>query len=257
MKSSPPVKALALSYLPDRSVLAGYTRLYFGAEFCSWALPNGREIVKARNLARSSGLTFTLMTPGLREETLSELADLFALLSEDWHADDELLISDFGVLELAQQHLSQAQIILGRALSGQKRGPRITGLSLSDAAADYFRQGSWYGLEAGKLLSESGIVRIELDNLLQGIAPVPEGFSGSLHTPWLMVTSSRNCPYHKDKSGKRCAVGCGEVFRLSTAETEYPLYQAGNSQFVQNSVLPVDLATLGIDRVVEHLSLPR
>lgn len=256
MESLLPVRALALSRLSDIPGLSSYARLYFGAEFCSWAMPSRSEILKARELARHSGLKFTLMTPVMREETIAELSDLFNLLADDWQAEDELLISDLGALEPAAQSLPQAQIILGRALSGQKRGPRITGLALSGEAQEYFRQGSWYGHEARQLLTEIGVERIELDNLLQGIAPLPDGIQGSLHYPWLMVTSSRNCPYHRDKTGRRCSVACGEGFRLTTDQTSHPLLQAGNSQFIENRVLPVDFAALGIDRLVEHLHLP-
>ncbi len=257
MESSFPTRALALSRLNGISDLSGFNRLYFGAEFCSWAMPSSREILTARDLAHSSGVGFTLMTPVLREETLGELALLFGLLADDWQNEDELLISDLGALEPASQYLPQVQIILGRALSGQKRGPRIEGLTLTAEALEYFRQGSWYGQEARQLLAENGIGRVELDNLLQGISPLPEGVMGSLHHPWLMVTSSRNCPYHQDKSARRCTVGCGDAFRLSTSQTPHPLLQAGNSQFIENSELPVNLASLGIDRLVEHRQLPR
>lgn len=257
MQSSSPTRALALSRLNNLPDLGGYDRLYFGAEFCSWAMPSGNEILQARTLARRSGLSFTLMTPVLREETLAELAELFQLLSADWRDEDELLISDYGALEPARRYLPRAQLVLGRALSGQKRGPRIADLALSAAAAEYFRQGSCYAREAGQLLAENGIVRVELDNLLQGVEPLPAGLKGSLHHPWLLVTSSRNCPYPDDKTGRRCAVGCGETFRLSTPQTRLPLLQAGNSQFIENSELPADLAALGIDRLVEHLRLPR
>lgn len=257
MESPLPTRALALSRLDDTSDLSGFNRLYFGAEFCSWALPSNREILNARKLAHNSGLSFTLMTPVLREETLGELALLFGLLADDWQSEDELLISDLGTLELARQHLPQVPLILGRALSGQKRGPRIEGLTLTDEALEYFKQGSWYGHEARQLLAENGIHRVELDNLIQGISPLPEGIIGSLHHPWLMVTSSRNCPYHQDKSAQRCTVGCGEVFRLSTPQHLLPLFQAGNSQFVENPELPEDIASLGIDRLVEHHQLPR
>lgn len=250
-------RALALSILDKNLSLEGYDRFYFGAEFCSWAMPGKREILRARQLARHAGVAFTLMTPVLREETVAELADLFAMLAEDWQPTDEILISDFGTLEPAGLHLPQATIILGRALSGQKRGPRIEGLSLSEEAVAYFQGGSWYGKEAVRLLAEIGIARIELDNLLQGVAPLPGDVKGSLHVPWLLVTSSRNCPYHRDKSGRRCSVGCGEGFRLTTPQTPHPLLQAGNSQFIENRRLPENLAQLGVDRLVEHRHLPR
>ncbi|WP_020675432.1 hypothetical protein [Geopsychrobacter electrodiphilus] len=251
------VRALALSRLSAQLRLSEYQRLYFGAEFCSWAMPVSHEVLRARRLAREAGLGFTLMTPVLREETLVELAALFKLLAADWQFEDELLISDLGTLETARRYLPEAQIILGRALSGQKRGPRIEALALSVEAAEYFRQGSWYSREAVQLLVEIGIHRVELDNLLQGIAPLPRALVGSVHIPWLMVTSSRNCPYHPDKSGRRCTVNCGEAFSLCTPQTPQLLMQAGNSQFIENRNIPSDLGALRIDRLVEHPALPR
>lgn len=249
-------RALCLSRwdgpLPD-----GYQRLYFGAEFCSWAIPSLQQIETALAAARNAGLSFTLVTPILREETLSELHSLFSSLSSQLQTGDEVVISDFGALQLVRDHLPQAEVILGRALSGQKRGPRIEALELSKEALEYFRQGSWYSREAVSLLQEEGISRVELDNLLQGIAPLPAAVHGSLHTPYALVTSSRNCPFHRDKSGRRCSVACGETFRLSTEQTPHSLLQAGNSQFLKLDRLPENLPELGIDRVVEHPRLPR
>ncbi|WP_303720751.1 hypothetical protein [Malonomonas rubra] len=238
--------------LPDK-----YQRLYFGTEFCSWAFPPRRQIEAVLDAARTAGLSFTLVTPILREETLAELSALFTSLAKQLQPDDEVVISDFGTLHLVRELLPQIEVVLGRVLSGQKRGPRIEDLSLSSEALEYFRQGSWYSAEAVSLLQEQGIRRVELDNLLQGVAPLPKALCGTLHTPYAMVTSSRNCPFHQDCNGRRCSVACGEVFRLTTEETSHPLLQAGNSQFIRLGQLPQNLAELGIDRLVEHRQLPR
>ncbi len=236
---------------------SGFQRLYFGAEFCSWAFPPLSQVEQALLAARSSQLGFTLVTPVLREESLGEIKALYQSLENQMTAEDEVVISDFGALELTRRFLPQVEIVLGRALSGQKRGPRVVDLKLSPEAEDYFRQGSWYSSEAVSLLQELGIARVELDNLLQGINPLPEPLCGTLHTPYALVTSSRNCPFHADKSGRRCSFGCGEVFRLTTNQTSQELLQAGNSQFLKLTDLPADLPALGIDRLVEHPQLPR
>lgn len=249
-------RALCLSRW-DGALPDGYQRLYFGAEFCSWTFPPLNQIEAALTFSRQTDLAFTLLTPVLREETLVELHSLFSALQSQLQPNDEVVISDFGALALVRELLPQVEVVLGRALSGQKRGPRIEELPLSEAALDYFRQGSWYSREAVKLLQEEGISRVELDNLLQGVAPLPEGLHGTLHTPYAMVTSSRNCPYHLDKSGQRCQVTCGEVFRLRSKQTKHPLFQAGNSQFLELTHLPQNLSALGIDRLVEHPQLPR
>lgn len=249
-------KAICLSRW-EGDLPTGYQRLYFGAEFCSWALPPDKQILEALEAARQQELGFTLVTPVLREETLAELGRLFSLLKPQFQSGDEVLISDFGTLELVRSLLPQAEAVLGRALSGQKRDTRIEDLPLTSEALEYFQQGRWYGQEAVALLQELGVQRVELDNLIQGLRPLPAGLKGTLHTPYALVTSSRNCPFHPDKSGKRCSVNCGQAFRLTTPQTRQPLLQAGNSQFIELPDLPQDLATLNIDRLVEHRRVPR
>jgi hypothetical protein len=75
--------------------------------------------------------------------------------------------------------------------------------------------------------------------------------------PYAMVASSRNCPFRRSGSAEPCPQPCGEVFTLVSAESPEPLLQGGNTQFLRVERLPVDLPMLGIDRVVEHLELPR
>ena len=171
---------------------AGYQRLYFGSEFCSWAFPSPPQVAQALAACREHNLKFTLVTPVLREETLAELRQLFERLQASILPGDEVVISDFGALDLVRELLPQAVVVLGRVLSGQKRGPRIEDLELGEEALGYFRQGCWYNDESVALLQEIGIERVELDNLLQGLEPLPTALRGTLHTPYGMVTSSRN-----------------------------------------------------------------
>jgi hypothetical protein len=50
---------------------------------------------------------------------------------------------------------------------------------------------------------------------------------------------------------------CGEIFTLNSPETSLPLLQGGNTQFLRIEHLPNDPLSLGVDRIVEHLELPR
>jgi len=231
-------------------------RLYFGAEFCPWTFPSAAAGRGALAAARAAGLSFTLATPVLVEAFLPALRQALEELLPLFVAGDEVLISDWGALAMVRQIAPAAPVILGRTLSGQKRGAQILDLDLAGPARDYFRQGSWYAAEAQALLAESGIDRVELDNLLQGIAPLPASLRASLHVPYAMVTSSRNCPYRQGNGAQGCAAGCGEVFVLDTAQSRLPLLQRGNTQFLQNDRLPEELAALGVDRLVKHPAVP-
>lgn len=236
---------------------AGCSRLYFGAEFCFWRLPSSRKILDARAWARDAGWRFTLATPVLGEDERHQLDRLLKTVLPLLEAGDEVLISDWGALELIRSVRDDLVVILGRTLSGQKRGPRILDMALNPAQSDYFQRGSWHNREAVKLLAEQRIGRIEQDNLLQGLAPLPAALHGSLHVPYAMVASSRNCPFRPERASGPCPVHCGECFTLQTPETSVLLYQDGNTQFVHNGQLPESLPQLGIDRIVEHPLLGR
>lgn len=237
--------------LPD-----GYSRLYFGAEFCPWMFPSHEALVRALEAARLRGWSFTLATPIIIEPFLSRLrralAEFLPLLAEG----DEVLVSDFGAIGLVREIAPSLPVILGRVLSGQKRGPRILDLDPGYAQRAYFRRCSWHATESVRLLAESGLMRLELDNLLQGLAPLPAGLAGSLHYPFLMVASSRNCPYRRGIGGEGCEAVCGEAFTLTADQCGAPLLQGGNTQFLRNDNLPENPAALGVDRLVFHPHLP-
>ncbi len=235
----------------------GIDRLYFGAEFCPWTFPAIADIEAAMSAARERGLSFTLATPVLLESFLPILRRTLAAVLPRLDGQDEVLISDWGALEPVRDVTADVRVILGRVLSGQKRGQQILDLPLTDSQLEYFRMGSWYAGEAAALLDELAIGRIELDNLLQGIAALPAGRVGSLHLPFAMVTSSRNCPFRKGEGHHRCPACCGEVFTLHSPQSRVPLYQGGNTQFLRNDRLPENLAESGIDRLVRHPLLPR
>jgi len=242
---------------PEEPLPEGYSRIYFGAEFCPWLLPSPEAAERACRAAHHKGRAFTLVTPVLIEPVLPCLRSLLAAAARWLQPGDELLISDWGALAFVRELLPEIPIILGRALSGQKRGPRVLDLELTAEQHAYFRQSRWHGRESAALLAELGIARVELDNLLQGLAPLPPGLRASLHHPYAMVTSGRHCPFPEELGGADCPAPCGEVFTLSCDETPIPLLQGGNTQFLRHDSLPADLAALGIDRLVYHPHLPR
>lgn len=251
-----PERALCLPSLPQTPP-DGYERLYFGAEFCPWRLPSVADLSEALEWARRVGWHFTLVTPVLIEPARDRLQTALNSLLPALESGDEVLISDWGTLALVRERAPEITVIVGRALSGQKRGPRILDLELSDAQRRYFQAGSWSNRSTVELLGEQGLYRVELDNLLQGLAPLPQGLTGSLHWPYAMVTSSRNCPFRTVAEPAPCPAPCGEVFSLETDQTRISLYQAGNTQFLKHDTLPGDLPDLGITRLVHHPNVPR
>jgi hypothetical protein len=249
-------RALFLSR-PEDDLPSWVGRLYFGAEFCPWTFPSASEILAAIQTARRCAVPFTLATPVIIEHFLAPLRRILEKITPFLTTDDEILISDWGALSLLQETAPGIPVILGRVLSGQKRGPEILDLQLTANESHYFRQGSWYAPESVRFLGEMGISRVELDNLLQGISPLPDGLRASLHYPFAMVTSSRNCPFRIAKGADGCAAPCGETMVLESPRSKIPLLQRGNTQFLSNVDLPGDPESCGINRLVWHPRLPR
>ena len=179
-------QAAFLNDLPGESP-AGFSRLYYGAEFCFWRLPSIEKTLASRAWARRVDWDYTLVTPVLGEAERQQLASFFKTVLPELTAGDEVLISDWGALELIRSVRDDLPVILGRTLSGQKRGPRILDMNLGGEQSEYFRCGSWHNRAAVELLVEKRVTRIEQDNLLQGLAPLPEALEGSLHFPYAMV----------------------------------------------------------------------
>jgi hypothetical protein len=237
--------------------LTGIERLYLGAEFCPWTFPDLAEIRRGLQLARNAALPLTLVTPVFGEFFIDRLQTILAQILPEFLPTDEVVISDWGAYQLIKKMAPRQEVVLGRALSGQKRGPQILDLALSAAQLEYFQASRFYSNEARQLLTELGVRRIELDYPPQGIAAVPPPLQATLHTPFAMVTSSRNCPFRAGDGACGCPALCGEVFTLSSPQSPLPLLQGGNTQFVAMQEIPDNLALLGIDRLVTHTILPR
>lgn len=194
-------------------------------------MPGPKSIRQALDTARLHKLAFTLVTPVLVETILPRLQLVLNKVLPLLEAGDEMVVSDLGWIESVREIALHVTLIAGRAVSGQKRGPRILDLELSPDELDYFRMGSMYNRGAVDYLREKGITRVELDNLLQGVAPLPAGLRGTLHIPYVMVTSSRNCPFHPDYSSP-CQPRCGEMMCRTSEQSRVSLLQVGNTQFL-------------------------
>lgn len=246
-------------FLPpgETPVFTGVERLYIGSEFCPWTFPDLAEIRRGMQLARNADLPVTLVTPVFGEFFSDRLQSILTQILPDFLPADEIVISDWGAYLLIKKIAPHQEVILGRALSGQKRGPQILDLPLSAVQLEYFQASRFYSSETRQLLSELGVRRIELDYPPQGIAAVPPPLQATLHAPFAMVTSSRNCPFRGGDGARGCPTRCGEVFTLKSPQSPLPLLQGGNTQFVATKEIPDNLTALGVDRLVTHIILPR
>ncbi|MFA7706540.1 MAG: hypothetical protein WCX91_05525 [Candidatus Omnitrophota bacterium] len=242
-------KALHISRLSDfKFWRTEHSRIYFGNEFCDRLIPSEEELNRALSFAAGKGLGFTLLTTFCTDKNLQSYKKLFDFLSQR-RADAEIVINDWGLLKITKNYPFDP--VLGRLLNKQKRGPRIMGVieRLPELVRERFRK-SGINEYFSAFLSDYGIKRVELDNLLQGISLDEfrdRGICCSLYTPFGYITVSRSCP-HRCRRGllpdavADCRRECLENrYWLRHPQMPVPLISKGNAVFFENKIIPVPI----------------
>lgn len=241
-----------------------FTRIHFGQEFCDRLLPSKSEFLKAKKFCHSKKIAFSFTTPFLTDLGLKKALSLAKLLSQE----DELVVNDYGLLNAAQ-HLN-VHLAAGRLLNRQYRDPRIASFKgkVPKPFYQHLRQSHASSRQFQKFLLQQGVERVELDNLLQGIATnlSKTKLSASLHTPFAFISTSRLCLTANCtslSSYNRIGVfPCGKECRKYSFTLRSPLFPTplilfGNTVLFKNKSLPKEKELLrkGINRVVENSAL--
>ncbi|MCD6310510.1 MAG: hypothetical protein J7M18_07325, partial [Candidatus Eremiobacteraeota bacterium] len=126
MKTEPAIFIREPEQIPTLS--GNFDRTYFGEEFCEDLMPSFTQIRSAYNAANARGMKFTLLTPLCSDEGLEKILDILIRLSDDG-ITGEVVFSDWGLLnEITSYRKNDIpwEPVLGRAMTRQKTGPRIT-----------------------------------------------------------------------------------------------------------------------------------
>jgi len=241
-----------------------YDRLYFGCEFCERLIPGRARLEGALAWAREREMEFTFVTPYVTDKGGDRLAELLPWFAEQWPGA-EVVVNDWGMLHFVAESGAALKPVLGRLLTKQKRGPRLTRLveKLPPDAVAHFQRSNVDVPMLQAFLKSKGIERVELDNLLQGIDRDPS-VSASLYYPYLYVSTTRLCLSnscdHRTRS-LREIFPCGQecqtyTFHLTHSDMPVELLLRGNTQFYRNDTLPENLDELGIDRLVHEPDIP-
>lgn len=237
-------------------------------EFCERLIPSKEDLNKAIKFTVEKKINFTFVTPYVTEDYLKRIDSLLRLV-EKKVPNSEVVINDWGVLNLINKKYKTLKPVLGRLLNKMRREPRMMNLlnripkrcmdelKTPEITVDSFR----------KALKENNIQRIEFDNVLQGIINVnlhKHGFNGSLYLPFAYVTTTRSCLTNSCKNNDYTIVGifpckkdCQNLtFKLTYKTFPVPLIIKGNTQFFKNEKIPENLIRIGINRIVNQPEIP-
>jgi hypothetical protein len=256
---------------PDRALYAvgaavyegatkGYHRLYLGHEFCPWLLPGLGELERARRTARERGLSFTLVTPVLREGDLTGAAKLLEGLVPD--DGDEVVVNDVGLFEVMKREGWDGAVAAGRVLSRQRRGAGWRPWVPAGDKDKRFLKGS--ALDTPYLVEwlrdTYGVHRFEIDNLIQGVEvrALPSDVRLSVYHPYLFLSATSHCPWTFDgkrwRRGEQCPVCDGKVLELQPEEGGRKIFLAGGVIYLENDS-PAIYCGRGVDRWVHQPQL--
>ncbi|MFH1397118.1 MAG: hypothetical protein ABIH27_01015 [Candidatus Omnitrophota bacterium] len=108
-------KALLLRAEPDNPIPPGFDYIYIGDEFCQRCLPDSKTIRNTADQCAGSNANLTLVTSYLTGEGIDRLKVLLDYILLNSIAC-ELVINDWGVLELLEDYPACFRVIAGRLL---------------------------------------------------------------------------------------------------------------------------------------------
>lgn len=269
-----------------------YTRLYYGNEFCQRLIPPVMHLERILCVIEKRKLNLSLVTPYVTNEGLEKVAALFELLKKR-QVNCEVIVNDWGVLNLLNREYPGFTPVLGRMLTKQKRGPRIikllerkSGIRLIKSPEspkqkfyvltkklplelDPYYKGSNTSSVAiiHNFLMKQRVKRIELDNVAQGLfLELPkEEIKASVYLPYVYISTTFFCPTagcdREEESAlkiKPCRKQCQKyVFKLRHKTMPKVIFLKGNTLFYKNPQAALnEFKALGIDRIVYAPEIP-
>ncbi|MBI3815750.1 MAG: hypothetical protein HY279_14940 [Nitrospinae bacterium] len=191
-----------------------FIHLYFGDEFCENKIPPLPSLRKHYALCNETGLRLMFATPPVTDHGLEKLKKLFKYL-DGLKEEIEVVINDFGVLNLIKKGYPYLRPVLGRLMNKMIRDPRITpAYTTNNAPPDALLSLQQYGsLRYYRLLKKFAVKTVEVDNFHQGINIDFKGLGlkPSIHLPFGFVTTGRVCLFSsamKDKKEKFLYAAC-------------------------------------------------
>jgi hypothetical protein len=176
-----------------------FSRLYVGNEFCPHLFPEVKRLVAVLDAARREGLESTVVSPYLMEHTVESMKDLLVQL-EAWSDASatrlEIVVNDWGTLELLNQFAPSSTPSLGKLLNKRKKDPRARwfwgyakhelNLRENNLNVDWYR----------RFLRELGIERFEHEaGPMRARAPGP---GHSLHYPYYYTNAGVFCALYAE-----------------------------------------------------------
>ena len=269
MKPDPVVLIYKKSQILEVANKGRFTRIYYGSETCDLLIPSQSDIDALQKVQTKLKIDFTIVTPYLTQQNFSLVEKLFKYLAI--HSPcAEIVINDWGALNLITERYPRFRVIWGRILNNQKRGfffadqkttnpPLVKNLKmLKKDDRKYLKASILQNGYATQLLKNMHIKRIGLDNVTQGLLlGMDRDIKIDLYYPYCYITSSPYCltrtlsmkplPF---KRIEQCNKICLKTKVRTVNICGETVYLTGNHQSYFNNKLKPEILQR-IDRLIE------
>lgn len=189
-------------------------RLYIGNEFCHNLFPGKTKLLKMLKKAVAEGINITLCFTYLREyliEKTKEIIDEVYEFCIDNNIVIEVVINDYGMLELLKCKDKYLKISLGVLLNKRKKDPRYIYKKGYDEHKDLMSENGLNSKLFNDFLSDNNIGRYEYESCSYDIK-IAEG-KHSMHVPFYVTNTSQYCTLYAkcttmDRGNQKLVVNC-------------------------------------------------
>ena len=240
------------------------TRVYIGNEFCHNLFPEISLLIKMMERAESKNLNITLCFTYMRDcliENTEKIINKVYSWCRDHEKYIEIVINDWGMVELLKDKQDYIKISLGVLLNKRKKDPRYMYKKGYEENKDLMAQNSLNSTTFTNFLKEIGIKRYEYESCGYRM-DIAQG-KHSLHMPFYVTNTSQYCPLyamckHQNRGKQELVLNCPKYCRDYVFSYPKHLKMIGryNSLFAFDDTLLKDKAKLeyyianGIDRIV-------
>ncbi|MFC1474526.1 hypothetical protein ACFLQK_00640 [bacterium] len=240
-----------------------YTGVYAGTAFCRQALPAREKLEEMIVAAANCGFSFHLVTPPLTEDYFARALELVETVDEK-APGSEVIVNDFGLLNVVAAEFPGLQPVAGRVLAFQKTDPVVPEIleAAFSGAGPAGRRGAFSHVSANNslfadFLTGKRVSRMEIQNPLQGVSIGKSRIKYTIHSPYVYVSSTMYCgpAEYYTRPGRvpgvyTCLKHCmSRWYRLKPKGGEHTLFFRGNTIYIKN---PVGDPPPEADRLVEH-----
>ncbi|NME82139.1 hypothetical protein [Clostridium sp. SM-530-WT-3G] len=239
-------------------------RVYIGNEFCHNLFPEVNLLIKMMDKAESNNLNITLCFTYLRDsliEKTEEIIDKVYNWCKENKKQIEIVINDWGMIELLKDKQDYINICLGVLLNKRKKDPRYMYKKGYKENKNLIAENSLNSTVFRGFLKDNKIERYEYENCGYRM-DIAEG-NHSMHIPFYVTNTSQYCPLyamckHQNRGKQELVTNCPKYCKDYVFSYPKHLKMVGryNSLFAFDDTLLKDKNKLeyyinsGIDRIV-------